>query len=96
MHPYTGVFWTSLIIGGILGFAAARIRLSNSPLEGRRWVVVLGIAAGGVLGIVVSLGLALVAALLDHSFDRRGTWDLLGPVLLILLFLFVGFSLRRK
>ncbi|KPJ93512.1 MAG: hypothetical protein AMS18_05595 [Gemmatimonas sp. SG8_17] len=96
MHPHTGVFWASLLGGGVLGFTAAAVRLSSSPLEGRRWVMVLGTIAGLILGGVVFFGLALAGALLGYSTDRTDSWVLLGPALLILLFLFVGFALRRK
>ncbi len=96
MHLHTGELWISLAVGGLLGFVTARIRLSSSPLEGRRWVMVLGTVAGLLLGGVVFLGLALATALLDYSTAGRDSWQLLGPTLLILLFLFVGFSFRRK
>ena len=96
MHPFTGDFWLSLIVGSILGLAAARIRLSNSPLQGRRWVVVLGSAAGGIVGAVVFLGLALATAVFDYFLEQQNRWELVGPTLLIILFLFVGFSLRRE
>jgi hypothetical protein len=58
--------------------------------------MVLGTVAGLLLGGVVFLGLALATALLDYSTAGRDSWQLLGPTLLILLFLFVGFSFRRK
>ena len=96
MHPFTGDFWISLIVGSILGLVATRIRLSNSPLQGRRWVVVLGSAAGGIVGAVVFLGLSLTTAVFDYSLEQPNDWELLGPALLIMLFLFVGFSLRRE
>lgn len=88
-------FWISLFVGGALGLAAARIRLSNSPLQGRRWVEVLGSAAGAIMGAVVFLGLSLTAAIFDYSLGQPNDWGLLGSTLLIMLFLFVGFSLRR-
>jgi hypothetical protein len=96
MHPFTGQLWIGLAVGSLLGFVAARIRLSSSPLEGRRWVVVLGTVAGLVVSGVVFLGLALATALLDYSTDGTDSWELLGPTLLILLFLFVGFAFRTK
>jgi hypothetical protein len=96
MRAFTVDFWISLIVGSALGLAAARIRLSNSPLQGRRWVEVLGCAAGGIVGAVVFLGLSLTAAVFDYSLEQPNNWELLGPTALIMLFLFVGFSLRRK
>ena len=56
----------------------------------------MGTIAGLILGGVVFFGLALAGALLGYSTDRTDSWVLLGPALLILLFLFVGFALRRK
>ncbi len=96
MHPFTLDFWIALIVGSVLGLAAARIRLSDSPLQGRRWVIVLGSVAGGIAGAVVFLGLGLATAVFDYSLEQLNNWELLGPTLLIMLFLFVGFSLRRK
>jgi hypothetical protein len=95
MRLFNEVFWISLLAGGILGLVAARIRLMNSPLQGKRWVVVLACTAGSLVGAVVFLSLALASAVWDHPADRAGSWELMGPTLLILLFLFVGFSLRR-
>ena len=95
MRPFTVEFWTSLIGGCVLGLVAARIRLSNSPLQGRRCVEVLGSAAGVVMGAVVFLGLSLATAIFDYSLEQPNDWSLLGPTLLIMLFLFVGFSIRR-
>ncbi len=48
------------------------------------------------MGAVVFLGLSLTAAVFDYSLEQPNNWELLGPTALIMLFLFVGFSLRRK
>jgi len=95
MRPAAGFFCASIIAGGLLGYLAARIRLSSSPLQGRRWVAALGTMAGLTVGVVVSVGLALASAVFHNSPDSGGRWELLGPTILILLFVFVGFALRR-
>ena len=56
----------------------------------------LGSAAGGIVGAVVFLGLSLTTAVFAYSLEQPNDWELLGPALLIMLFLFVGFSLRRE
>ncbi len=96
MRPHPGFFWIGAAVGALLGYAAARIRLVNSPLQGRRWVAALGTVAGLIVGVSVSVASALAWALVDDSLDGRGQWDLLGPTILILLLLFVGFAVRRN
>ncbi len=96
LRPYPGAFWLSFVVGIVLGFVAARVRLSSSPLEGKRWVMLLGAVAGGIVGAIVFLGLALSAAVLDFYFGPMGDWAILGPTLLILLALFAAFALRRR
>lgn len=95
MHPHLGLFWISAVVGGLLGYVAARIRLSNSPLQGRRWVAALGAVAGLIAGVVVSVALALAWSVVNYSVDGKAGWELLGPTMLILLLLFVGFAIRR-
>ena len=95
MHLHPGLFWISAVVGGLLGYIAARIRLSNSPLQGRRWVPALGTAAGLIAGVVVSVALALGWTVFNYSVGGQAGWELLGPTMLILLLLFLGFAVRR-
>jgi hypothetical protein len=88
--------WVSVAFGTVLGVIAARIRLASSPLERHRWLMLLGATAGAILAVTVVYALALGAALMDLAAGRTDTWDLLGPTLLVLLLLFVGFVVRRR
>jgi hypothetical protein len=89
----TGTVWVSVAFGMVLGAIAARIRLSRSPLERHRWLIALGAAAGAIMGATVVYTVALGAVLIAGA--PGSPTSLLGPTFLVLLLLFVGFSVRR-
>jgi hypothetical protein len=89
----TDAVWASVALGTALGAIAARLRLSQSPLERHRWLIALGAAAGAITATAVVFAVALGAVLIEGG--PRSTASLLGPTCLVLLLLFVGFGVRR-
>ena len=94
--PYTDLIWIGFVIGSVLGTVAAVVRSRATPLEGKSWVVALGGATGAIVGTVVFLGVAVLAALFDHFSDRSNSRELFVPAFLTLVILFAFIVLRRK
>ena len=94
--PYTDLLWIGFGIGSVLGAIAAVVRSRATPLEGKRWVVALGGATGAIVGAVVFLGVATLAAVFDQFSDRSNSRELFVPAFLTLVILFAFFVLRRK
>jgi len=94
--PYTGLLWIGVGMGSVLGAIAAVVRSRATPLEGNRWVIVLGAGAGAIVGAVVFLGVATFAAVFDHFSGRSNSRELFVPAFLTLLTLFAFFVLCRR
>ena len=94
--PYPDLLWIGFGIGSVLGAIAAVVRSRTTPLEGNRWVIGLGGAAGAIVGAVVFLGVATLAAVFDHFSGRSNSRELFVPAFLTLVILFAFFVLRRK
>lgn len=92
---HTPVFWLNVLLGGVLGFIATRIRSVGTRFEGERWMLVLGTVAGIVGGATVFLFLGIMTLLFYFIIGRMRLTELIVFSVLGQLALFVYFTLRR-
>ena len=86
------MWWASCATGAALGYLAGRIRAAGTQHEGNRWVLVLAVAAGAVVGAVTFLANLLFLSLSGWGNPRQ----VFAITLVILGVMFAVFVLRRR
>lgn len=92
---HTPIFWLNVVLGGVLGYVAARVRSFGTRFEGNRWMLVLGTVAGVVGGSTVFLFLGIVTLLFYFLTGAMRTPQLIALSVLGQLALFVVIVYRK-
>lgn len=92
---HTPVFWLNVLLGGVLGYVATRLRSMGTRFEGERWMLVLGTTAGIVAGATLFLFLGILTVLLYFITGGMRTGQLVLFSVLGQLALFVFFVYRK-
>ncbi len=90
------MWWASCSSGAALGYLTARIRAAGTQHEGNRWVLVLAVAAGAVVGAVTFLANLLFLAVFLSLSGWGNPRQVFAITLVILAVMFAAFVLRRR